>query len=67
MSDKTTRRVPRRRFVTIPEVARARGVSRVAVFHAVASGRLRAFRVPGRREWLILVADARDYVARFAS
>lgn len=67
MSERTTRRVPRRRFVGIPEVARAAGVSRVAVFYAVKSGKLRAYRVPGRREWHVPVSAAQDYIdARLA-
>lgn len=57
-----TRRVPLLRFVTIPEVARRRGVSRVAVLYAIRSGRLRAYRLDGRRDWLIKRADAEDYV-----
>lgn len=58
-----SRRVPRLKFVTIPEIARARGVSRVAVHYAITTGKLRAYRVAGRREWLIYHRDADRYVA----
>ena len=49
-------------FVTVPEVARRRGVSRVAVFYAIRTGRLRAYRPEGGRDLLIKVADAEEYV-----
>ncbi len=58
----STRRVPRLPFVTIPEVAALAGVSRVAVLYAIRSGRLRAYRDPHRRDWLIKRADADAYV-----
>ena len=59
-----TRRVPLLQFVSIPEVARRRGVSRVAVLYSIRSGRLRAYRVNGRREWLIKRSDAEIYVQK---
>jgi excisionase family DNA binding protein len=62
MTVETTKRVPRLPFVTIPEVARRRGVSRVAVLYAIRSGRLRAYRDPHRRDWLIKRSDAEVYV-----
>lgn len=62
IENESTRRVPLLPFVSIPEVARRRGVSRVAVLHAIRSGRLRAYREPGRRDWLIKRADADAYV-----
>lgn len=55
-------RRPNRNFVTLPEVARAKGVSRVAVLYSIRVGKLRASRTPGRREWLIHVEDARAYL-----
>lgn len=58
----TTVRVPIRSFLSIPEVARLRGVTRVAVLYDVRSGKLRASRVPGVRTWLVHVADARRYL-----
>lgn len=61
-TDEKTRRVPLLPFVTIPEVAERRGVSRVAVLYAIRSGRLRAYRVDGRRDWLIKRADAEEYI-----
>lgn len=63
MTEQTTTRVPWREFITIPEVAEAKGVSRVAVLYAIRTGRLRGYRVPGRREWLIRRRDAEVYVA----
>jgi hypothetical protein len=57
-----TVRHPNRNFVTLPEVAAAKGVSRVAVLYAIRAGRLRASRSPGRREWMIHVDDARAYL-----
>jgi excisionase family DNA binding protein len=61
--EQTTRRVPFREFITIPEVAAAKGVSRVAVLYAIRTRRLRAYRVPGRREWHIRRKDAEEYLA----
>ncbi len=58
----TTRRVPLRRFITIPEIAKAKGISRVAVLYAIRTGKLRAYRVPGNRTWLIVHRDAVDYI-----
>ena len=60
--EETTRRVPLLRFVSIPEIARRRGVSRVAVLYAIRSGRLRAYRLAGRRDWLIKRSDAEAYI-----
>ena len=57
-----TRRIPLIPFVSIPEVARRRGVSRVAVLYAIRTGRLRAYRDPGRRDWMIKRSDAEEYV-----
>jgi len=61
-----TRRIPNRQFVTLPEVAELRGVSRVAILYAIRSGRLRAHRSPGSRQWLIHVDDARAYLEETA-
>lgn len=58
----TTRRVPLLKFVTIPEIARRRGVSRPAVLYAIRRGILRAYRVAGRREWFVTRTDADAYV-----
>ena len=55
-------RHPNRNFVTLPEVAAAKGISRVAVLYAIRAGKLRASRSPGRREWMIHVDDARAYI-----
>lgn len=62
-SEEKTTRVPDRNFLTIPEVAAARGVSRVAVLHSIRTGKLRAYRVPGKRDWFIERADAERYAA----
>jgi excisionase family DNA binding protein len=59
----TTRRVPHRKFITIPEVAREKGVSRVAVLYAIRTGKLRAYRVDGKRDWMITRRDAEEYIA----
>jgi hypothetical protein len=59
----TTRRVPLREFVTLPEVARARGVTRVAVLYAIRDGRLRGYRVPGKRDWFVRRVDAEEFAA----
>jgi len=56
-------RVPNRAFVGIPEIARKKGVSRVAVLYAIRTGKLRAHRTPGGRQWLIHVDDARAYIS----
>jgi excisionase family DNA binding protein len=53
-----------RGWVTLPELAAARGVSRVAVHQAIRAGKLRAYRAPNGRTWLIHVEDARAYLAR---
>lgn len=66
MKPKTVRRIPRRDFITLPEVAEAKGVSRVAILYAIRAGRLRAYRTPGRRDWLIYVPDAREYLGKVA-
>lgn len=63
METETARRLPKRDFISLPEVARAKGVSRVAVLYAIRTGKLRAYRTPGRRDWLIYVPDARAYLA----
>lgn len=62
MQTTTARRVPKRDFISLPEVAQAKGVSRVAVLYAIRNGKLRAYRTPGRRDWLIYVPDAREYL-----
>jgi hypothetical protein len=62
MRCQTTRRIPLREFVTLPEIARAIGVSRVAVLYAVRGGRLRAYRVPGKRDWFVRRRDADAFV-----
>jgi len=59
----TAQRRPRRTFVTLPEVAEAKGISRVAVLYAIRSGKLPATRIEGRREWMIHVEDARKYLS----
>jgi excisionase family DNA binding protein len=63
VNEQTTRRVPLREFITIPEIAAEKGVSRVAVLYAIRTGKLRGYRVPGRREWLIRRKDADAYVS----
>lgn len=60
----TASRVPRRSFVTLPEVARAKCVSRVSVWQAIRRGKLRAYRHPGHSQWMIHVDDARAYIER---
>lgn len=57
-----TRRLPRRNFVSVPELAAARGVSRVAIHYAIRIGKLRAYRVEGKREWYVHVKDASVYL-----
>ncbi len=57
-----TRRIPRRNFVSVPELASARGVSRVAIHYAIRTGKLRAYRVDGKREWYVHVGDAGEYL-----
>jgi hypothetical protein len=56
------RRVPIRNFFSIPEVARLRGVSRVAVLYDIRAGKLRAHQDPVSRRWWILSADAVSYL-----
>jgi hypothetical protein len=65
--EQTTTRVPRREFVTIPEVARDAGLTRVAVLYAIRDGRLRGYRVPGKRDWYVRRRDAQAFVAGRAS
>jgi excisionase family DNA binding protein len=66
MSEKVevTRRIPNRviDFLSIPEVAKARGVSRVAVLYDIRTGKLRACRAPGSKRWMIHVDDVRAYL-----
>ncbi len=59
----TANRVPRRNFISLPEVAAERGVSRVAVLYDIRSGKLTAHRTTGRREWYIGVVEAKRYLA----
>jgi hypothetical protein len=56
------RRVPIRNFFGIPEVARLRGVSRVAVLYDIRAGKLRAQQDPVSRRWWILASDAVAYL-----
>lgn len=62
MEQKTTR-VPLREFITLPEIARAKGISRVAVLYAIRDGRLRGYRVPGKRDWFVRRCDADEFIA----
>lgn len=64
MGEQSTNRVPRREFVTLPEIARAKGVTRTAVLYAVRDGRLRAYRVPGKRDWYVRRCDAAAFIAK---
>jgi hypothetical protein len=58
----TAVRVPVRNFYSLPEVARLRGVSRVAVLYDIRSGKLRAQQDQVSRRWWILASDARAYL-----
>lgn len=49
----TTRRIPVRNFYSLPEVARLRGVSRVAVLYDVRVGKLSAHQDPVSRRWWV--------------
>jgi excisionase family DNA binding protein len=46
-----TKKVKEGEFLTVAEVAEAKGVSRVAVLYAIRDGRLEAFRVG--RSWIV--------------
>ena len=60
--EERAKRLPRRGWVTIPEVAAARGVSRVAILYSIRSGKLRAYRASNGRTWLIHAEDARAFL-----
>jgi len=62
MCEERATRHPNRNFITLPEVAAARGITRVAVLYDIRSGKLRASRPPGSRGWLIHVSDAKAYL-----
>ena len=62
MMTENAARVPVRNFYSLPEVARLRGVSRVAVLYDIRAGKLRAQQDPVSRRWWILVSDARAYL-----
>lgn len=57
-----TRRLPRRNFVSVSELAAVRDVSRVAIHYAIRNGKLRAYRVDGKRDWYVHVEDAERYL-----
>lgn len=61
-SGAVARRVPIRNFFGIPEVARLRGVSRVAVLYDIRAGKLRATQDPVSRRWWIHSKDALAYL-----
>jgi len=54
--------IPVRNFFSLPEVARLRGVSRVAVLYDIRAGKLRAQQDAVSRRWWILATDARAYL-----
>lgn len=54
-------RIPVRNFLSIPEVARARGVSRVTVLNDIRAGKLRAEQ-DGSRRWWVHVRDVDAYL-----
>ena len=58
------RRLPNRNFISVPELAAAKGVTRVAVLYAIKTGKLRASRVDGKRDWFVHVDDAKAYLGQ---
>ena len=62
----TSRRVPRRAFVTAPELARVKGCTRATVWNAIQEGRLPGYRTPGNKTWQIPVEHARVFLGKAA-
>lgn len=56
------RRIPMRNFLSVPEVARLRGVSRVSVLNDIRTGKLRAQQDAVSRRWWVFSRDAREYL-----